>query len=167
MKMIACFMLIIVGASAGVSAAVNMTERVNLLKLILSFIRKLKEMTVYNPKNLDEIIDELKSSNEFSGNKLINELDLTEIRENGFDSAWEKTLYNNGGYLKPTDKDLLSSFGIGLGKSDCETQSEHCGYFAEKLEQLIETANEEAQKKGRLYVSLGTMSGIFAVIMLI
>lgn len=167
MKMIACLMLIIVGASAGVSAAINMNERVAVLKTVLNFIRKLKEITVFNPKNLDEIIAELKCSSEFSGNKLIESLDLNDIREKGFEAAWEKTLFNNGDYLKQTDRELLSSFGIGMGKSDCETQSKHCGYFEEKIEQIIESAEEEAQKNGRLYISLGTMSGIFAVIMLV
>ncbi len=167
MKLMVCFMLIILGASTGVTVAMNMTERVALLKKLQRFIKMIGEMTGYNPKNLDEMVEDIKNSSEFLDCMPINELDCSVIKEKGFNIAWEKSLHKNSGYLKMSDRELLSAFGESLGRSDCDTQRRHCDYYAEKMEQVIMNADEEAKKKGRLYVSLGTMAGVFAVIMFI
>ncbi len=167
MKIIAYLMLIIAGASAGVSAAMNINERVRILNTLCRFIRELGEAIRYKRKRLGEIISDIKTNSDFKECKIITDLDEALINEKGFNTAFNEAINKNPHNLKPKDRELLLSFGEGLGKSDVLSQQSHCEYFVQKLEDIISEAQDDAKKKGRLYVSLGTMAGIFAVIMFI
>ena len=167
MRIIAYLMLIIAGASAGVSAAMNVNERCQILNTLCRFVRELGEMMRYKPQRLSHLIGEIKGNCDFSECKIISSIDENLINEKGFYTAFCEAVNKNAHNLKPKDRELLLSFGELIGKSDVYSQQKHCEYFAEKLDTLATNAKEEAGKKGRLYVSLGTLSGIFAVIMFI
>lgn len=67
----------------------------------------------------------------------------------------------------PTGQGVAAGFGAGLGTTDVEGQQQHCRYFAERLEEQLQTARTEAAVKGRLYISLGVMGGAGISLLLI
>ena len=98
-------------------------------------------------------------------------LQLTKInlsKSMSFSDAWLKSIdewQNNT--LRQEDLNLLKSIGTSLGNSDIEGQLCTIELHKENLDRLITTSIEEREKKGKLYRSLGILSGTFISIMLI
>ncbi len=69
--------------------------------------------------------------------------------------------------LKDEDKRLLASFLYSLGKTDVEGQISNAELHVKALEERLLDAKEEKRKLSRLYVSLGFLSGLFAVVLVI
>ncbi len=82
-----------------------------------------------------------------------------EYIENG---AWRGT---DG--LKAEDLRLLDSFLCSLGKTDVEGQVNNAKLHITALDEKLTDAKEEKRKLSRLYVSLGFLCGMFAVVLVI
>ncbi len=60
---------------------------------------------------------------------------------------------------------LLRECGGTLGGSDWETQTAALSLLSERLDGLIASARERAEKEGRMYRSLGLLSGLLLAIL--
>ena len=61
--------------------------------------------------------------------------------------------------INSADKKLLSEFGCGLGKTDCEGQLSHIELYREKFTARLGEARDEAAAKTKLYRVLGFFAG--------
>ena len=68
--------------------------------------------------------------------------------------------------LTNEDINLINDFGIRLGESDVEGQVSHCKLNIKLMNEILELAKENKQKKGRIYIMLGAFSGIAIALMM-
>lgn len=68
--------------------------------------------------------------------------------------------------LTEEDQTLLRDFGSGFGASDVEGQLSHCRLYAELFQDRLERARQEKARKGKLYLMLGSFSGIAVALFL-
>lgn len=80
-----------------------------------------------------------------------------------------KALQTAGNRLlrKKEDRELYSGFIQGLGASDIQGQIQHIELYASLLENSLEGAREDREKKSRLYVSLGLFGGLALCIVML
>ena len=81
--------------------------------------------------------------------------------------AWEQTVQNARTNLKKEDKQVLLEFGKQLGKTDIEGQESQIALTLTFLENRIEEAKKELEKNAKLYQTLGVVSGLALVIILL
>ena len=65
-----------------------------------------------------------------------------------------------------SDKELLLGFGEKLGKTDLEGQLSHIELYRALFQKQIKEAEDDAQKKSRLYRTLGIFGGVSAAILI-
>jgi len=91
-------------------------------------------------------------------------------KKTGFNAAelWENAveLHIKDTYLSKSDKAILLSFGSALGYLDKETQKNSIDLCILYLEDEMKKLDLHHQKNGRLYKSLGILSGLLIVILL-
>lgn len=85
-----------------------------------------------------------------------------------FQSAWEEGLRSGAKGTGLTEKDLsiLRRFGAGFGASDLEGQLSHCDLYAQLVNNSLESAREDKNRKGKLYFMLGSFSGVTVALLL-
>lgn len=66
--------------------------------------------------------------------------------------------------LTEEDINLIKDFGISLGESDVEGQISHCKLNIKLMNDVLDLAVENKKKKGRIYIMLGSFSGIAIVL---
>lgn len=107
-----------------------------------------------------------------SGRKELRELDFVsscaEIYESGvsFSEAWCSGVKGSACGLNADDKQLLYSFGDALGTTDVSGQISLCRLHAHLLEERLEQARREKDKKGKVCTSLGALAGVFFAVVL-
>lgn len=69
--------------------------------------------------------------------------------------------------LKTEEIALIQAFCSAFGSTDPAGQSANCAYFIDRLSELQKGAAEAAGKKSRLYLALGVLGGVFAVLILL
>jgi len=82
-------------------------------------------------------------------------------------NAWEEALQTVKTSLNKEDLDMLRTFGKMIGKTDLEGQIKEIELTNILLEQQAEDARIKKQKNGRMYQSLGVISGLALCIILI
>ena len=85
-----------------------------------------------------------------------------------FHTAWREGVRAGTKGTGLTEKDilLLRDFGEGFGASDVEGQLSHCRMYTELLADRLEHARDEKSRKGKLYLILGSFSGVAAALFL-
>lgn len=88
--------------------------------------------------------------------------------ENGgsFAAAWSGALADRQGAFTKKDRELLLSFGEGLGASDLEGQLSHCELYTQLFTVQLNAAREERQRKSKLCLMLGISGGLSAALIL-
>ncbi len=158
---------LIIGAASliGISASDKLKSRADELEMIVHMLEETKILIRYKAMTVFDIVQALKE------NVIINQLDfikkLEPAIETPFYISWEKSIVNMQSSLKDSDKKLLKSFGRSLGSSDIDGQLSNIEVYKEDFARIKATADNEFQKKSRLYRSLGVLSGMFLSIMLI
>ena len=85
-----------------------------------------------------------------------------------FPEAWQHSLdCCKGLCLDSGDRSLLAELGGSLGTSDVEGQLETIRLFETRLSLRLDGARELQKTKGKLYRSLGVLSGLGLVVLLI
>lgn len=83
------------------------------------------------------------------------------------EEAWNKSLEKSNTYLSKEDIENIKSFGKMIGKTDKEGQVNHLELTKTFIEIQIEKARKEEEKNSKLYKTLGLVSGLTLVIILI
>lgn len=91
------------------------------------------------------------------------------LEEKNSESAWCYALSKNQKklFLKDKDVEVLNVFSSDLGMSDTHQQEKNIKHIISLLDIQILQANEEYKKSSKLYRSMGVLSGIFFVILLL
>lgn len=89
-------------------------------------------------------------------------------RDRDLEPAWRQAVEELRGAsgLREEDTPLLLAIGASLGKSDVEGQLAAIDLHAQLLTERLREASDEQAKKGKLYRSLGLLSGVALAILL-
>lgn len=89
------------------------------------------------------------------------------MREKSAKEAWEYSIDISQNSLNNEDINIIKDFGKTLGQTDLNGQLSKTKLILEFLDKQIEEAKEEERKNKKLYRSLGVLTGIGLVIILI
>lgn len=166
MKVLLALLLFFACAYAGFAKARAVKQRLNVTEGFLVDIRQLSILMRYKMSPIRELVLQLKGSalSEFW------EAFLYELEGSAsLNEAWQKALSKlreDGGFSCLTDAEahVISDFGATLGTSDIAAQHGNMEMALERLGVQAETLRREVAEKGKVYRSLGVLSGLAAAI---
>ena len=125
---------------------------------IASYIRY-RELTVY------EIVQELSTDNSYRDFDFVCCLSRDLDRHRPFYSQWERAA--DECRFKGDERNLILSIGNVLGTSDTQGQLAAMELYSAKLDSMIKASDEQYSRKGKLYRSLGVLSGAMLGILML
>ncbi|MGN0661167.1 MAG: stage III sporulation protein AB [Oscillospiraceae bacterium] len=157
--------LIILAASgtfAGLAMSARLKNRCRELEAAIKMTDGIITMIRYRRMTVSEICNSLKASCEYKSLEFIEKLEC----EGEFSTAWQRALSASKSNMKMEDIEILAGIGNALGRSDADGEISMLTLAREKLFARLSDAREEARSKGRLYRSLGAVSGAGIAIVL-
>jgi len=141
-------------------------QRVEELREIKNLLGMLKTKIRFTYEPLPEILKE--SAESFNGNilKLIENVKI-KINIMTAGTAWQKAIDETDLNLNLEDKNILKKMGNLLGRTDVEGQLSEIEVTENFLNKQIEKAEQEKIKNEKMYKTLGIITGIGLVIILI
>lgn len=159
-------MLILSGTAIGYLASHRLSMRVEFLSQYIKFISFCETQIRYSAIPIIEILKkqkELPIISPFIKN-CINKMESEKTFSDSWYAAANEICKDTG--LTNEDINLINDFGIRLGESDVEGQVSHCKLNIKLMNEILELAKENKQKKGRIYIMLGAFSGIAIALMM-
>ena len=153
-----------VGAFLGFYGSFRLKKRVKKLTDCILLISQFRSSVRFSNCTVKEMLTQATENEQFS--------ELTFLKKlSDCDGSELKTVWRNAvreeTELSDDDKEALCGLGNTLGATDKEGQLLSFEQFSELLERHLEEANEEYQKKGRMYRSVGSLGGIAVGIVII
>lgn len=164
MKLIGVLMLIASTTLMGINKFLLLKRRVSYLEQINGFAEKIETQIRYLSAPIAEIIDNMSERNELPD--MLGE--LLECSGNFADSVFaaDEAVYQKYGLTK-ADKEHLRQFAGELGTSDIEGQTANCRLFKTQIEYELASVRRDFEKKSKMYLTLGIISGIMAALLLV
>lgn len=141
-------------------------KRVEELKEMKKSFIAIETKMKYTYEVLPEIFKEVSGGLKESIKNIFEKVVLL-MEEKTAKEAWIEALENTKTNMAKEDIDILKGFGKLLGKTDLEGQVSQIELTNQFLETQIEKAEKELMKNEKLYKTLGTVSGLAIVILLI
>ena len=132
----------------------------------LDFIESVKNEIRYSGKNLFDILSNYKCEYPF---KIYVDKSVDNLNEFSFEDSWEKSFkpcVRNLG-LSDSEKSLIVNFGAGLGKSDTQSQINHCEHSLQTAKPYLKKLQDDYHSKGKLPLILGTGFGIVVALLIV
>ncbi|MGZ9586148.1 stage III sporulation protein SpoIIIAB [Paenibacillus marinisediminis] len=172
LKLIGAAIVISVATAIGWLQSASYSERPKQLRTLIVGLQRLETAIVYGHSPLDEAFAELGEQlptpinglfDRAAGTMRARDITIVTAKE-----AWLQALKEvcKQTSLKKQDLRILQDFGMSLGVSDKDDQRNHIRHAVKRLEQEELSAREEQGKYGKMYRSLGLLSGILAVILM-
>ena len=136
----------------------------NLEKCVLMF-DQIETDILFSADNIYGLI--MKISDENSPG-FLNEF-LQQPKSVPLETRWSKSLekLKHHDCFKSEDLRILKSFGKQLGVTDADGQVKNCAAHKKLLQNNLSTALRENEKRGNLYTTLGLLSSIGIIVLLI
>ena len=166
LKMILNMLIIVTSSALGTMVSQKYIKRVDELKAFKSGLNMLKTKIRYTYAPLVDIFTDISKSIKGNISALFqNACKQIEIKgaTEGFCDAIDMTSLN----VNKEDKQVMKNLSKLLGKTDAAGQINEIELVESFLETQIEKAEIERQKNSKLYKTLGIISGIGIVIILI
>ncbi len=132
-------------------------------RTILLTLKQRLAFTLATPK---ELLSEVADSGRFKDCVFINAASSL-CDETDFETGWSRAVNQSEQAFEPEDIELICQFGSIIGKSDLETQQRQLEMLLQQLDEQIKGAKLKSEDKKRLYISLGTLGGLMAAVILI
>lgn len=162
--------LLVIGAFfyIGQNVAQNLKRRASTLSEFIAGLQIIKSEIVYKGTPLNEIMSMLENSCGVFTKKFFGMVSskMNSQKQAIFYAAWVENLPQLC-FLDDDDKKIICELGNVLGQYNSETQEEAINCAAKRLELKLRAAEDEYEKKGKLYKALGTGFGIVTVLVLI
>ena len=155
MKYAGLLLIVLVCGGMGMMKSMQYTARVRYLEAILSFLQTLAS--------------EMEYREEYKCLPFLRECERLCREGTEFPIAWAKAVRDKAKAMDLSERDLklLLSFGCGIGTTDVDGQLANCSLHRELFGQSLQSAREEKNKHGKLYLKLGLLSGIGISIVLL
>ena len=164
------FLILIFGLAVyiGNSKANQYTNRVKELVSIKSALNILENKIKFTQSPLEEIFKQISETSSEKNIKSIFKLLNIEIKQNvNIHKTWEKVIRKVESNLDIEDEKILIDMGKMLGITDVEGQISNIKITNTFIDKQIEKAEREKEKNVKLFRTLGIVSGLSIVIILI
>lgn len=159
-------LLVLCTTGVGIVLAGGLTERVKALELAEAVLDGLTAELSYSLAPLDEAVGRLVRREtlskaaylELCGRKCAEE-------ELPFPMAWRAAVTESPGALDKEDAEVLEALADTLGQSDLGEQLVAIDRSRALLKARLEEARTEAGNRGKLYRTMGMLTGVFLVIL--
>ena len=163
LKILGGLLLVLSGFSAGCFCSKKLLMRKDFYKRFLSFVSNLSTQLRYSTSDIFTLVS---LSANTSG------LDFFEICEESgtpFYKVWSERMIEIPAKfgLKNSDRTLLLEFGEQLGKTDVDGQLKHIELYEALFKKQLTDAENEINKKSKLYKTMGFFVGTAAALMII
>ena len=141
-------------------------QRLKELVSLKTALNILENKIKFTQTPLEEIFKQIaSSSSEKNIVKIFNE--LSKEQDSNIHKTWEKVISKTETYLNNEDKKILIDMGNILGATDVEGQVSNIKITSTFLDRQIEKAEQEKEKNVKLFRTLGIVSGLTIIIILI
>lgn len=141
-------------------------RRVEELKEIKKGLHIFETKIRYTGEPIPEIFSELSMNLDKNIGKLFKDASHR-MQEKTAKDAWQEAINNLKTSMTKEDKEVLKGLGKLLGKTDIEGQVSQIDLTSNFMDSQIEKAEKELLKNDKLYRTLGVVSGLALVIILI
>lgn len=164
-KFIISILIICICSYLGICKAKTYEIREKELKRIKSSLSFFKSKIEFTYEPIQEVFEQISKSVYLHKDNIF--LRTTEhMKSLDINSAWNESIEENENF-NSEDKEILKMFGKLLGKTDKSGQLSEIEITQEFIEKQIEKAEQEKIKNSKLYKTLGIISGVGIVIILI
>lgn len=154
-------------AAIGILKSRVLEQRVIQLEEILVMLEKIQTFLSYEKTPTRELIFKLAHYDGVRHLQFLQEADKHLEQTKNFPEVWKKSIETVDHKLTKDDQKMLSLIGDILGGSDVRNQMKELLLVENLAQQAYEQAIGEQQQKGKLYRSLGVLSGIGIAVLLI
>ncbi len=171
LKIIGILLTIIAFSCTGFSYAKNITTRIEQLNEIKKITVMLEGELRYGNSTIEEALSSLALRTTTPFEKFLNNVseELNHNTGKSFSEIWRENaaMLIDSTKLNKDDIAELSSLGDNLGYLDLKAQSESISLYKERLSLRLDTLNADAEKKVKMYRSLGVSMGVLTAIILL
>jgi stage III sporulation protein AB len=144
-----------------------LSNRRLLLRQMRYALDEIEMLIKYKNSTLREIFITLSNDSRLRDLTFINKT-LEYMGYDSFADSYKKAVSEYQGLgLTPRDREIIGSIGQLLGTVDSDSQIAGLALYKKELETASAAADEDYKKKAKLFSSLGLLSGVFIVIILI
>lgn len=169
-KMWGIIMIIVSAATIGWQLSLNLKKRILVLETIKFIFEEISNEACFAkevlPEILNRVIDKVDGTCKEWLHFLIER--LADVGEISFAGAWKESLEVLGDLLLPTeDTEIFENFGVQITNLNEERLKRVVSVYVKTLENRIDLLKKDYIIKSKLYKSLGVLSGIFIIIIVI
>ena len=165
MKTAGLIIIVICFSLSGFAATARLSGRVKTLELGRYTIQKLRRELMLTKASSLRILQQTARK---SGQTLpLVQHCILLCSEKPFPEAWRQAVEETLGDLSGEEKDLFCRVGAILGSSDLKHQEEALLQCEADLDSLLKAEKEKLRTHGRLYNSLGILTGLMAAVILV
>lgn len=137
-----------------------------MLEILCLMVEHIKSQISFVRASVDVIVERLAIEERFKSLTFIQSCKAMEIEGMPFPEAWEKSVESESHVmgLKSSDSNILSGLSKVIGVLDEEGQIAGLNFSKEMFEDRLKEARESYKKYGKMYRTLGLLSGIFLAI---
>lgn len=169
-RLTGAFLLMIGATSLGFGAAGQLTTRVICLRSLVGALGQMERELSFRLTPMPELMDRLsKESQEPANYFFANCRDhLWELGNKSFAQIWRAAIEDEPDLLLgDRERQILNALGEVLGRYDADGQKTALYNCVQELERCLVKAEEDQQRLGRVYATLGMGSGAMLVILLL
>ncbi len=164
MKLLGCMLLITVCAWGGSCAAANLKKKSLHLRLLIQMVTDMINRLRYDLPTVTELISHLHKQSCYADLPFLRDCLQAEPTD-PFSHRWAQAVICR--HYPEEEQAVLLQIGEILGSTDVEGQCNALLLCRSHLEALLHPAEEKQHSHSTLYRSMGVLSGLFLVILLI
>lgn len=165
LKIIISIFIICICAYLGICKAKTYEIREKELKKIKSSLAFFKSKIEFTYEPIQEVFEQISKSVYLHKDNVFLKT-MEKMKVFNINDAWNNSVEENENF-NDEDKEILKMFGKLLGKTDKKGQLSEIDITQEFIEKQIEKAEQEKIKNSKLYKTLGVISGVGIIIILI
>ena len=163
MKAFGLFLIVLCCSLEGFSLSAKLSARVRMLEETLSLIQTIRRELILTHASCTRILEQIKGKKDSPFIQAVCQL----CKQYPFPQAWRQTAAESLTLLTEEQREVASSIGTILGNGDLRSQEEALQQCEKLLEAFIKSEKENTRTHGKLYGSLGILTGLMAAVILI
>ena len=165
-KFLILVLVFISSLSIGILTAKKYSNRVKELKEMKNALNMFEAKIKFTYDSIPEIFQEISRQTDKNVGEIFKSA-YEKMENMSAGEAWKESVDSINSSLNIEDKEILKILGKMLGKTDIEGQVSEIRLVSSFLDTQIEIAEQEQNKNGKMYKTLGGVIGLTLVIILI
>lgn len=158
--------MIISGTLGGFAVYEKQRNKLKFFRQYLDFIENIKNEIRYSGKNLFDILSTYRCEYPF---KIYIDKSIDNLSKLSFEDSWKKSfkLCVKDLGISDSEESLIVNFGLGLGKSDTQSQINHCEHNLQIAKPHLKKLQDDYHSKGKLPLIVGIGCGIVIALLIV